>query len=148
MLELRGSYRFASPDIIHEVFDGECVILNLASGTYYALSVSASRLIESLLQGTAIENLATLHGPAYQCDDVEAFFEKLVTLGLIMPTSTLESPGHAISDTLRLKSKSWPDRPTIEVFDDLADLILADPIHDTDEAVGWPTMANTKERAA
>jgi hypothetical protein len=31
------------------------------------------------------------------------------------------------------------ERPQIEIFDDLAELIFADPIHDVDEQVGWPT---------
>lgn len=30
------------------------------------------------------------------------------------------------------------DEPEIEVFDDLAQLILADPIHDVDAEAGWP----------
>jgi hypothetical protein len=27
---------------------------------------------------------------------------------------------------------------TVEMFDDLADLILTDPIHDVDQNAGWP----------
>ena len=33
----------------------------------------------------------------------------------------------------------WSEQPAhIEVFDDLAGLIFADPIHDVDEQIGWP----------
>ena len=36
--------------------------------------------------------------------------------------------------------QTWSDEePRIEVFDDLAELILADPIHDVDEQAGWPS---------
>ena len=30
--------------------------------------------------------------------------------------------------------------PDLEIYDDLSDLILADPIHDVDNAEGWPKM--------
>ena len=30
------------------------------------------------------------------------------------------------------------EKPSIEFYDDLADLIVADPIHDTEESAGWP----------
>ena len=33
--------------------------------------------------------------------------------------------------------------PGIEVFDDLAELIFGDPIHDVDEQAGWPTLRPT-----
>jgi hypothetical protein len=35
---------------------------------------------------------------------------------------------------------TWSEgEPAIEVFDELAELIYGDPIHDVDEKVGWPT---------
>lgn len=31
-----------------------------------------------------------------------------------------------------------PHWPQLQVFEDLADLILLDPIHDVSETLGWP----------
>jgi len=32
------------------------------------------------------------------------------------------------------------ERPDVQVFDDLADLILLDPVHDVNEQFGWPVV--------
>lgn len=34
----------------------------------------------------------------------------------------------------------YTSAPEIEVYDNLADLILADPIHDVDNEAGWPNL--------
>ena len=33
---------------------------------------------------------------------------------------------------------SGAEPPMLEIFDDMADLLLCDPIHDVDEDIGWP----------
>ena len=138
MFELRGKYEFSSPDIVHEDFEGEYVILNLASGTYYALNPTASQLVASLLQGVAVEELSSLHGTSFRAEDVQAFLTELLNLELIVATP--DTPAAPLPESLRRESRSWSEAPTVEVYDDLADLILADPIHDTDSSVGWPAL--------
>lgn len=44
-------YKIASSDITLENFDGEYVILNLASGTYFSLTADATIFLDGLLQG-------------------------------------------------------------------------------------------------
>ena len=42
-------------------------------------------------------------------------------------------------------SDEWAgEAPRIEIFDDLAELIFADPIHDVDEQAGWPAPRPTQ----
>jgi hypothetical protein len=45
-----------------------------------------------------------------------------------MPTELLE------------KIRSAKEKPDLFVFDDLADLFKADPIHDVEEPAGWPVV--------
>lgn len=149
MFEPRGRYGFSSPDIVHEDFEGEYVVLNLASGTYFALNRTASRLVASLLQGAAIEELASLHGASFRAPQVQAFFTELLNLELI--AATPDTPATSVGESVRQESRSWSEAPAVEVYDDLADLILADPIHDTDSSVGWPVLpdeAQALKRAA
>jgi len=146
VFDLQGRYGVVSQDVVHEDFEGECVMLNLASGTYYALSKTASQLVTHLLNGIAVEELSSLSGPAFQAGEVQTFLAKLVDLELVAPI--IDMPATKLADSVREEARSWPDCPTIEVYDDLADLILADPIHDTDESVGWPAVAKANRKIA
>jgi hypothetical protein len=41
-------------------------------------------------------------------------------------------------------AKNGWSAPAMEVFDDMADLIKADPIHDVDDVAGWPVRRETR----
>lgn len=61
------------------------------------------------------------------------FIERLLELSLVVPRAGAAGPSGPIV-------ASWDGAsPQINVFDDLAELIFADPIHDVDEQAGWPT---------
>ena len=131
-LEIRGSYAINAPDVVAEDFDGEIVILNLANGHYYALQGIAQRIWPLLLDGHTPESIlasiatrrADLAGAASD------FLARLVELNLVIAASK--------SAAGRLE-ESWEGKaPAIEVYDDLAELIFADPVHDVDEQAGWP----------
>ena len=51
--------------------------------------------------------------------------------GSTHPAASAESVGLARDGNRRL---------LLETYEDMKDLILADPIHDADEQVGWPAM--------
>ena len=42
---------------------------------------------------------------------------------------------------MRHSRRAWPDTyepPTLKKYDDMADLLLVDPIHDVAAETGWP----------
>lgn len=122
------SYELAGPDIVHESFGGDLVVLNLASGQYFGLNSSAALLWNAIVDGQAVtDEVAT---------GALAFAQHLIELGLIVPATGVQAkPAAALS---------LDSAPTIEVYDDLSDLIVADPIHDVDDEAGWPKMPNTQ----
>ena len=146
MSESKGRYQSASEDIACEEFDGEMVVLNLASGHYFALNQSASFLMSGLLRGHAIDSLASINEAAFNSQDATQFVEELVSHELIV-ADTSNEPKPIDAATLEA-AKALTEKPQLEVHDDLADLIVADPIHDTDEAVGWPAPAPESRKSA
>ncbi len=136
MLKLNGRYRLASQDIVCEQFDDEMVILNLSSGHYFALNKSASVLLNGLLQGNAPEALSSVGGARFSAEEAFDFFRKLVDHELLAADSS--QPPAPVGSTIREAVKGLLDKPILEIHDDLADLIIADPIHDSDESMGWP----------
>ncbi len=132
-LDVRKSYAINAPDVVAEDFDGEIVILNLANGHYYALQGIAQRIWPLLLEGHTPESiLASIAARRTElAGDATAFIARLVELDLLVAAAPKSAAGAL--------EESWQgEAPAIEVYDDLAELIFADPVHDVDEQAGWP----------
>jgi hypothetical protein len=136
-----SQYTINAPDVVAEDFDGQTVILNLANGHYFSLRGTAATIWSSLLAGHTPESiLASIRaGRPELFEESRGFLERLVELKLVRPQATgASSPTGPIDET-------WSaEGPQIDVFDDLAELIFADPIHDVDEQAGWPTPRPTR----
>jgi len=120
--------RFKTPNenIVYEQFDKDLVILNLESGQYFGVNEAGAAVWLNLMDGGAPDDIA----PTGMAALVAGFIEQLLGFGLI-EADAAPPTAHALEITTA---------PTIEVFDDLSDLIIADPIHDVDIEAGWPTM--------
>jgi hypothetical protein len=126
------------PNVVSEAFDGQFVILNIASGTYYSLQGGCNDLWAVLIAGVPpVAALRAMQAAGNrQSDAALIFFESVVTLGLVRPTSSSKPSDLTSAEAGRLAEIDAV--PAVEAFDDLADLIKADPVHEVDEQVGWP----------
>src|SRR5689334_12247429 len=132
MNALGKAYAINAPDVVADNFEGEIVILNLANGHYYALQGIAQRIWPLLANGHTPESI--LASIAVKRPELgtgaSALITRLIELNLIIATSEVSA------GTI---DEGWQgEAPAIDVYDDLAELIFADPIHDVDEQVGWP----------
>ncbi len=135
------SFRFNQPFVVSELIDGEVVIMNLKSGNYYSARKTGALIWEWLESGLTAEamtsRLAAIYGgeEAVYAGDLAAFLDRLLGEGLIKPTAAVAVASAAPGDG------TPPPRayqaPLLEVYADMQDLLLLDPIHDTDD-VGWP----------
>lgn len=89
-------------------------------------------LWSALSQGTRPADLQALVAPGI---GVAAFVAALHENGLVAES---EDPPAALDTTLRAGLAGLNAAAVLEIYDDLSDLIVADPIHDTDETMGWP----------
>lgn len=130
-------YVVNAPDVVSEDFDGEKVILNLANGRYFGLRGIASQMWSCIGDGhkpDAILASIAASKPSL-VESSKSFIARLVELDLVVRSKNDTEASSASLDKL------WADEaPGIDVFDDLAELIFADPIHDVDEQAGWPTL--------
>jgi hypothetical protein len=137
-------YRFNSPPVVAETLDGEATIVDLDSGTYYALNQSGSLIWEELGRGAEAGDIAETLASTYglESNEAEAAVEELTTrlseLSLIVPLDgaaidpePAKSNGHLIADYAP---------PELSTFTDMQELLLLDPVHEVDES-GWPTSA-------
>lgn len=132
--------------VMSEILDGEAVIIDLASGRYHAAAGVAATVWEGMLCGHSFDGIMhdvrRVHTevPHDAEGAVRAFIERVVTAGLATPTGEAA----ATSDRRLLAtgaSTPW-SVPVLESHDDLADLMLIDPVHDVTER-GWPNVADS-----
>jgi hypothetical protein len=139
VVDLSDQYELASPNCVAEDFGGEIVAINLDSGRYYSLRGSAFTIFSDLLAGHTPggirQHLASLDSDL--ANAINGFTHRLVLEGLIR-----KKDSKSVSDE---PVKTMPgDLPALEAFDDMADLIKADPIHEADKDTGWPVQPRSK----
>ena len=145
---MRGvkAYRVNTPNVIEEVLEGEAVIVNLATGSYYSTEHSGAAIWSLLAQGTTVpEIVAHLE---MQYTELPNDIDKVVTQWLdvleaesLVVAKPLEEAGTTKGLPGVASGEGAPKTrftdPRIEKYTDMEDLLLLDPIHDANET-GWP----------
>lgn len=133
-------YKLASQDIACECFDGEYVVINLHSGQYFSVCESATPFLDGLISGLDPDEMINhMAGDVEgRAADVRTFFEDLVARGLFVKDQSAlpEAPTPAWI----ARAANYKGPLTMEVFNDLTDLLISDPIHDIDPMRGWPAV--------
>ena len=122
--------------VVSDQFDSEVVVVNLESGAYYSLRDTAQE-IWSLFENN-MTRFGVINSFSNLTDteklELETYLDFLISEGLIEENETkLENNFTSSLTYVGL---------TISKFDDMANLIMIDPIHEVDEDNGWPHKAN------
>lgn len=141
-------YQLANKDVASEEFDGEFVVLDLNNGRYYSMDGSAAIVWKALTQGTSPKHLAAACEKAGNCtpEAIFSFCDQLESYGLVVPTS--DRSDIALPQPMVQAIRLNQSPPETAMFDDLAELMMADPIHEVDEAEGWPVRKPVPNGAA
>lgn len=132
-----------TPHVIHETIDGEVVVINLESGNYYSLRGTGARVWAAIVHGASPDGIvqdlhASYEGARDVAPAVTGFLAELRAEGLIRP-----SAAEAAGPPPPAASRTPYEPPVLEAFTDMQDLILLDPVHEVDEAQGWPRAKST-----
>ena len=92
-----------APHVIHETIDGEVIVINLATGTYYSLKGSAAELWQLIQEPRGarehelVEALAAGYDSSTQTFEaaLEPFLAQLTDEGLVARTSATNGEGPA-----------------------------------------------------
>jgi hypothetical protein len=154
-----GQLRVRTPHVIHETIDGEVIVIDLSSGTYYSLRGSAAevweliQVPEGVRAGSVVDVLASRFGvPLADVQTaLELFLEDLRDEGLVVWEEAADDgtdPGSAVPGArLQPNGSGSFEAPRLEKFTDMQDLVLLDPVHEVGE-VGWPATRPDAEAAA
>ena len=145
---------------ISETLDGEVVIIHLHSGAYYSADVLGTELWGRFEQGASVAELGQELAERFDAEPgqieqaLDGFVATLRREGLIRSMDSTEfampprsdDSASVVSDPEPVPGNGKPPfkPPTFEVYEDLRELLHADPIHDVMNA-GWPHLKSDAE---
>jgi hypothetical protein len=133
-------FRSRAPNVIHETFDDEVIIVDLDTGTYFSVNQAGSDAWTLLVAGSTPAEivdalLARYDGPRAEVErETRSFLDELLARDLVVPST---APPAARPELAPPASRRPWTPPRLEPYTDMQDLLLLDPIHEVDEA-GWP----------
>ena len=130
-------YLIDSTKAIYDIIDGEIVIIHLESGNYYHLEGSGAlawKLLAREAPTSQMESYFSAHyslRPEEAAKQLSAFLGRLVEENLVIQQPAGKPPVELADPTDNAEQSYAP--PTIDVFTDMQDFLLVDPIHEVDE---------------
>jgi hypothetical protein len=131
------------PAVISETIDGETVIINLRTGSYYSLKYSGATVWSALQQGGSVAEIAHVVRAKFDTDgqdidgEIGELVEKLLKEDLIR--SSLDASSLQADTGSSSGSPPYYQKPVLEKFTDMEAMLLLDPVHDVSEQ-GWPYL--------
>ena len=125
------------PLVVSETLNGESIIMHHGTGHYFDTSGSGALMWQEIESGTSLDGLVATLVAAYALDEDAArgvagrFVQTLARHDLVVLDGEVGNPTSIAGEV-----KTFAE-PELGVHEDLADMLLLDPIHDVDEA-GWP----------
>jgi hypothetical protein len=144
-LEVR--YKPAGQDVVSEEIDGEVIIVNLNNGNYYSLAQSAAVIWAAIQEHATLQEMQNRLYLRYSGEtsainhSLDELINALEAEQLIVREAASE-PGP--ETTASATEAEQPDHkevflpPIFERFTDMEDLLLLDPVHETEDDKGWP----------
>lgn len=134
------SYVVDTTKVVSETLDHETIIIHLENGTYYSLNTTASALWELIIAGRTSGAIHRAFIVQYDGDTsvIEASLKHAIDFFIgenLMREQPSFAPSASITSEPIYKTTFVP--PAIERYEDMRDMLLADPIHDV-ESAGWP----------
>jgi len=119
----------ASATVASETIDGESIVIDLATGAYYSFQGWTAWAWQSLCAGV---DTSDVDAALVEVGGASEFVERLVAAQMLIDRGA--DPVDPAPDFPPGAAESL----IVERFDDMADMIMLDPVHDVDRAAGWP----------
>ena len=138
-IDMHGGERFfaANKKFVADEFEDETVIIDIDKGIYFSLQGSSVLIWKLFQQSQCLSSVLDEAAQALPDDACRAIREAIDSF---IAHELLVDAEPTVRDPLRLNSFAGVAfaPPVFQVFSDLAELITIDPVHEVDEAAGWP----------
>jgi hypothetical protein len=118
-------------DVAAKVMDGEAILINLASGTYYSMDEAGGEVWTLIEQGLSLDRIATALAALYEVSmeqaraDVLRLGAELIQEGLVIVSG---APPASAAAAVSNGGPRRPYRPlSLNAYRDMAELLALDP---------------------
>lgn len=150
IIDSNSHFRINTPQVIQEIIDGEAVMINLDTGSYYSIDKLGAEIWGLIESFASVEEIVKWIANRYEGDieiienAVKKLINELQEEHLIVTVDATRSES-AVNGILKQRTNAGKERlrfesPFLHKYNDMQDLLLLDPIHDVDE-MGWPSAA-------
>ena len=148
-MNLLMRFRLNEPEVISENVDEEVIIISFDSGNYYSLNKVGADIWKFIKNGPTVgevvQRIISRYNGSHRDieNSVKQFMAELEKENLVV-ADDLKKPENYIADDTGIESNGVRvdinfEAPILHKYTDMADLLLLDPIHQTDDT-GWPSM--------
>lgn len=132
------NYTLNDKEMFADIADNIAIIINSKTGIYYGLNSLGSLVFENLLDGSSKDDILAYFKSLSDCPlDIEKrlndFINEMLSYNLIVPS---DSATHPVNIDLAVINEAKFNFE-VKAYDDAKELLLADPIHEVKEDIGW-----------
>jgi len=136
-----AQYELNSPEVIFDQFDDEAVIVNLKSGHYFSILGNSAVIFQLLTSGVSTESIAQAYLPHETINRGKMKEELDAHLATLVHYKILRKAEKAITYEKEIPAIKF-EKLIFEVFHDMEEVIMIDPVHEVDPEEGWPKQKN------
>ena len=132
------------PMVVHELSDGEAVIIHLGAGFYYNVDRTGAVIWNLVTHGKSEDEIINFISEQTKSElgqisePIIKFLEELQKEDLIAHDPTFIPPVSNGKTKIELPNTQF-HAPVLNKYTDMKDFFQADPIHDVDDQ-GWPHL--------
>lgn len=136
-------YEVNEPLVVHDTIDGEVLVIRNDTGAYYSMVGPAADVWEAIRAGldqpSIVEVLAGRYDAGHDelSGAVSSFLGELLEAKLVREGAAASAVELPAPPAERVPFEA----PRLEVYTDMADLLLFDPIHEVTPD-GWPNVVD------
>jgi hypothetical protein len=130
--------------VVSDVIDGEAIMMHQHSGDYFSADGVGCLIWQWIGEGRGRRQILDLLEARFAEKDaeiaaaVDSFMADLLAHKLVREVDEGDKPMANTSVEPPMNSGAVFVAPVLNVYSDMRDLLLLDPIHDVEEAAGWP----------
>lgn len=136
--------RVNTANAVYEEVDGELIVIDLGSGSYYSLAGCGPVVWQMLLGGASAAEIVAALEARYEAEPGEIEASVAGLLARLRENDLVIADDGAVAEaataTAAGEGREPFQPPVFERYTDMKDYFLLDPIHEVDPA-GWPKPA-------
>ena len=136
---MNAHYQLNDAKMFADVTDGTAIVINSLTGIYYGMNGFGTCIFENLQSGSSVPDILAaakaIPGAPQELETIFGqFVDSLVGYEIVIPAERT-SPVAPMIDPEIAKADGFI--PLCDEYQDVQDLLFADPIHEVDVDMGW-----------